>query len=185
MSREETGLDEATDGAGWRSAFWRRELPYLAILALTAIGAGYVSMTRQSIVHYWDVMAVLVCAHSIFVGWKAYDYSKDRWRLIWTQVLHWAAFLVAMNLVFVPSVQAVLTADSSGLVVLFLLALGTFVGGVHMGSVRTCLNGMVMAVLVPAIAWLDQSALLISLVLLVALGIGAAVLYHRMGRGDA
>ena len=53
-----------------------------------------------------------------------------------------------------------------------LLALGTFVAGVHV-SWQICVLGLIMALCVPAIAWLKQSALflLLAVVLLIGLGI--------------
>ena len=61
--------DGAT-AAEHRAPFWLRELPYLAILALTALGAGYFSMTGQAAVHYWDAVAVLIAVICIAVGWQ-------------------------------------------------------------------------------------------------------------------
>jgi hypothetical protein len=161
---------------------WLHELPYLLILLLAVGGAGYVSMTRAAIVHYWDFVAVVIALVGIVIGWRGAVTRSARWRVVWTQGLHWAAFLVAMNLVFLPSLQSILNADSTSLTVLLLLALGTFVAGVHMGAPLMCANGVVMALIVPAVAWLDQSALLITLVLIAAAAIAATVLWIRHER---
>jgi len=150
-----------------RESLWKREFPYLLILVLAAAGAGWVSLTRQPIVRYWDVVAVIVAVVAIVEGWGKAEDRGDRWRLVWTQVLHWAAFLAAMNLVFLPSMQAVLTTDALSLTVLLLLALGTFVSGVHTLSPLMAANGVFMAVCVPAIAWVDQTALVAGLVVVV------------------
>jgi hypothetical protein len=175
-----TGTDHATPGHRAHAPFWLRELPYLAILALTALGAGYVSMMRRPIVHYWDAVAVFIALVCVLAGWKHTE-GRQHWRLVWTQVLHWGAFLIAMNMVFLPSVQALLNSDSTSLLVLFQLALGTFVAGVHTASVRLCINGAVMALLVPAIAWLDQSALMLTLLALTAIAAAAILLWRRIG----
>lgn len=183
MSNFDDGyMARAENRLGTVSDFLLREIPYLVILVLTVAGAGYVSLMRRPIVHYWDFVAVLIAVICVVVGWRRMTDNKERWHLVWTQVLHWGAFLIAMNMVFLPSMQSILNADSTSLVVLFTLALGTFVAGVHTSSVRLCANGAVMAALVPAIAWLDQSALILSLVALLLLGIGAAFLWHRFGR---
>ena len=171
-----------SDQLAARAPFWLRELPYLAILALTAIGAGYVSMMRRPIVHYWDFVAVFIALVCIATGWKHMAGNAQRWRLVWTQALHWSAFLIAMNMVFLPSMQAILNSDSTSLLVLFQLALGTFVAGVHTGSVKLCINGAVMAFIVPAIAWLDQSALMLTLIALIAVAAAAIVLWQRFER---
>lgn len=176
-----TRTDDGTRHLRAASPLWLRELPYLAILVLTALGAAYVSMMRQPIVHYWDFVAVFIAVVCIATGWKQAE-GKDHWRLVWTQVLHWGAFLVAMNMVFLPSVQSILNSDSTSLLVLFQLALGTFVAGVHTGSVKLCINGAVMALIVPAIAWLDQSALMLTLIGLVAVAAGVIMLWRRFAQ---
>jgi hypothetical protein len=70
--------------------------------------------------------------------------------MIWTQALHWVAFLVAMNIVLLANVQLTLTATATGLTLLMLLALGTFVAGVHV-SWQICVLGIVMGLLVARI----------------------------------
>ncbi|MFG1379672.1 hypothetical protein [Xanthobacter autotrophicus] len=80
---------------------------------------------------------------------------------------------------FLPSVQAVADADSTSLVVLLLLALGTFVAGVHTASWRMGLNGVVMGLCVPAVAWLDQSALFVALVAVMVVVVAGLVLWAR------
>jgi hypothetical protein len=82
-------------------------------------------------------------------------------RLVWTQALHWLAFLVAMNLLLLSGVASMLGSDALGLTILTLLALGTFVAGVHIQSWQICVLGMIMGVGVPAVAWIERSALLI------------------------
>jgi hypothetical protein len=164
-------------GAGRHAGFWLRELPYLAILLLTVGGVAYVSMERTPIVPFWEFVAVASCAACIYAGWADAAGKEARWHLIWTQALHWGAFLGAMNLVFLPSVQAVADADSTSLFLLLLLALGTFVAGVHTSSWRMGLNGVVMGLCVPAVAWLDQSALFVALTALVIVTVGAGLMW--------
>ncbi|MBB5220894.1 hypothetical protein HNP73_000815 [Amaricoccus macauensis] len=150
-----------------RRSLWEREFPYLLILVLAAAGAGWVSLTREPIVRYWDVVAVVVAAVAIVEGWHDAEERGGRWRLVWTQLAHWAAFLIAMNLVFLPSMQSVLTSDALSLTVLLLLALGTFASGIHTASPLMAANGVFMGLCVPAIAWLDQTAMIVVLVIVV------------------
>jgi hypothetical protein len=133
---QSTKRDEGTDsfdlphGRG----FWVNELPYIIVLALTLGGVGYSSMVRQPLIGYWEFMAVLVAVVCVGTGWHNAPDSEKRWRLIWTQALHWGAFLVAMNLVLLPSVQSIGNTDYTSLAILLLLALGTFIAGVHIQS---------------------------------------------------
>ncbi len=155
------GTDTASPAS--RSRPWTRELPYLVILLLTLVGAGYASMTHAAMAGYWEIVALCNFGVCVYAGWHHAPDGAARWHLIWTQLLHWGAFLAAMNLVFLPSVQAVTNVDSTSLIVLLLLALGTFIAGVHTVSWRMGVNGIVMAICVPAVAWLDQSAFLLVL----------------------
>lgn len=163
----------------WK-AFWLGELPHLLILALTVGGVAYISLMRRPLEYYWDVVAVVIAVVAIAGGWRNATTKRERWHLIWTQALHWSAFLVAMRLVFLPSVQAVADVDSTNLVVLLLLSLGTFVAGVHAPSWRMSLNGVVMGLSVPAVAWLDQSALVLALATLVLGSVVLALAWHHI-----
>jgi hypothetical protein len=75
-----------------------------------------------------------------------------------------------------------MSSDASALVLLTLLALGTFTAGVHVAAWRICVVGVVLAVFVPAIAWLEQATLLLLLIVIVLVTI--AVLYFMHKRQD-
>jgi hypothetical protein len=163
--------------------FWLRELPYIIVLALTIFGVAYTSVSHRPLVGYWQFLAVAVGLVCVATGWLHIDDPKARFRMVWTQALHWLAFLVAMNIVLLTNVQLTLTATATGLTLLMLLALGTFVAGVHV-SWQICVLGLIMALLVPAIAWLTQSALLLLLGLVAILGI-VMTFWWRVGDRQA
>jgi hypothetical protein len=77
-----------------------------------------------------------------------------------------------MNLLLLPSVQDMVNADATGLAILLLLALGTFVAGVHILAWQVCVLRVVMALFVPAIAWIEEAALIVLLALIVLIGAG-------------
>jgi hypothetical protein len=160
------------------SSLLLRELPYIAVLLLTFFGVAYTSISQQPLIGYWEFLALAIGVVCVFTGWRNNDEPDARIRLVWTQALHWGAFLVAMNIVLLPGVQRVLTASATGLALLMLLALGTFVAGVH-ASLRICLLGLIMALAVPAIAWLKQSALFLVLAALALAGVAIAIWWHR------
>jgi hypothetical protein len=64
-----------------------------------------------------------------------------------------------------------MNADARALLILTLLALGTFTAGVHIMAWRTCVVGIILGLCVPAIAWLEQSTLLIMLIVVVLISI--------------
>jgi len=161
-----------------RVSFWIRELPFSLVLTLTLLGVAYTSFLKQPIMGYWELLAPIIGAVCVGAGWPSATDRNARLRLVWTQTLHWIAFLVVMNMMLLPSVQRILNASATGLAVLTLLALGTFTAGVHVLSWQVCLLGLVMALCVPAAAWIESSALIVVLIAAAALGIGIVVWWH-------
>ena len=145
-------------------AFLLREWPYLLVLVLALFGVAYTSFARTPLTTYWIVLAPCIGLICVVSRWRDAESREQRLRLIWTQVLHWGAVLLAMRLMFVADVNRMMNADASALAALTVLALGTFTAGVHIAAWRICLVGIVLAAGVPAIAWLEQSALLLLLV---------------------
>ncbi|HWJ17688.1 MAG TPA: hypothetical protein VNR65_03065 [Geobacterales bacterium] len=148
-------------------------LPYLLILIFTLVGVAYTSINKKPLILYWEILAVFTGVLCVVGGWRHTQSRADRVRLIWTQALHWAAFLATMNLLLISDVQRMLNADATGLAVLLLLALGTFVAGVHSLSWQTCTLGVVMALAVPAIAWIEESALVLLLSAIALIGLSS------------
>lgn len=163
-----------------KASFWLRELPYLVVLVLMLLGVAYTSVSRANLVGYWEFMALVIGVTVVSTAWAETHDRKARFRLILTQALHWGSFLIAMNLALLPGVQRLLNPEATGLTVLLLLALGTVTAGINILSWQICFIGVVMALSVPAIAWLQQSAIVIVLGLVVALvGLGVVYSWHQ------
>lgn len=158
-----------------KTSIWVKELPYSLILVLTLIGVAYTSFSNQPIVIYWEVLALLIGVMCIVTGWQNANDKETRLRLFSTQVLHWSAFLLVMNMILLPSAQRILNSSVTGIAIFTLLALGTVTAGIHVASWQICLLGLVMALSVPVIAWIKASALLVVLILSVALGVGVVL----------
>jgi hypothetical protein len=156
-----------------QSSFWLRELPFALVLILTAIGVAYTSFSKQPIITYWAVLAPIIALVCIAAGWQSARDRAAQWRLVWTQALHWLAFIFVMSMMLVPSVQRSFNAGTTALAIFLLLALGTFTAGVHVLSWQICLLGLIMAIGIPALAWVENSALLITLLMAALLGIVA------------
>jgi len=164
-----------------------RDSPYLAMMVLALLGAAYTAATRDPNTVYWSTLAPVYCVFCIVAGWR---HTEEGWtahsHLVWTQILHWVAFLIAMRVLYLPSVTGMLSTTATGLNVLTLLALGTFVAGLHVGSWRICVVGGFIALCVPAVAWLNESSLLIAMggVLLVLITALSMWLWSREERPD-
>ena len=143
-----------------RLSFWIRELPFALVVIFTIVGVAYTTFSKKPITGYWELLTPLIALVCVGAGWEAADDNAKRFRLIGTQVLHWLAFVVVMNLMLLESVQREFTSSATGLAIFTLLALGTFTAGVHVLSWQVCLLGLIMALGIPAIAWIENSALL-------------------------
>jgi hypothetical protein len=160
-------------------AFLVREWPYLLVLILAIFGVAYTSFSKTPITTYWIVLAPFIGLICVITRWRDAENREQRLHLIWTQALHWGAVLVAMHLMFVADVGRMMNADASALAALTVLALGTFTAGVHIAAWRICLVGIVLALGVPAIAWLEQSVLLLLLIAVVVVAVIAPFFWHR------
>jgi hypothetical protein len=158
--------------------FLINEGPYLLTLILALVGAAYTSFARTPITGYWIVLAPIIGVICVATRWRDAKTKEQRWRLIWTQALHWGAVLVAMHLMFVADVARMMNADASALAALTVLALGTFTAGIHIAAWRVCLVGVVLGAGVPAIAWLEQSMLLIVLIAIVLVAVIVPLFWH-------
>jgi hypothetical protein len=148
-----------------------KEWPYFVMLALAIFGVAYTNFSRAAMTGYWIALAPLFGLICVAARWRNLDDSQARVRLILSQALHWTAVIFAMYLVFVSDVKQMMSEIASSLMVLTVLALGTFTAGIHIVSWRVCAVGAVLGVGVPIVAWFEESTLLILLLVLVLLGV--------------
>jgi hypothetical protein len=161
-----------------RLSFWLKELPFALVLILTTLGVAYTSFTKQPIVGFWELLAPLLALVCVGSGWSSAADRTARLILIGSQALHWLAFIVVMNMLLLPSVQRNFTANSTAIAVFTLLALGTFTAGLQVFSWQVCSLGLVMALAVPAIAWIENSALIVVVIFAMMLAVGVVVWWH-------
>ena len=133
--------------------------PYVLMLSTAILGIGYVSFSGEPAPYYWWLCVPLYCALCIVAGWRHVETKEARIHLVWTQSLHWLAFLLAMQLVYLPDVRSVANNNAAGLNLLTILALATFVAGVHAASWQIAFVGVILAAAVPTMAMIEQSAL--------------------------
>jgi len=169
-----------------RQSFFVRELPYALLLALAVIGIAYTSLSPDTSVAYWKVLAPVFAVVCIASQWSRVPAGGGaKMRLVIVQLVHWSAFLLTILLLFLPDMQKTLTSLISAQIILYLLALSTFLAGLYNMSWQLVAVGMLMALAVPAIAFFQRSVLLavvIGAALLVVIG---AYVFQRRGKsGD-
>jgi hypothetical protein len=176
MSERDFHFDGAaastTTTSGMTYFLWN-QLPYVVALVFAIAGVAYTNASHQPLVGYWEFLALAIGVVCVISKWTEVDSKAARWQLVWTQALHWIAVLVTMNIMLVSGVQQLLPTPALSLVLLALLALGTFLAGVSLLSLQIAFLGVAMSIAVPAISWLKQSIIffLLGAVLLIGLGI--------------
>lgn len=175
-SRTSDDSDESS-----KASFLRRQLPFLAVLTMAIAGVAYTNISHQSLVGYWEFLALAMGVVCVITGWAGLDEKKARVRLIWTQALHWVAVLVAMNIMLLSNIQQLISTPATSLALLILLALGTFLAGLNLLSLQICFLGLALALAVPAISWLKQSMLFLILAAVFFIGLG---LTFWLGQGE-
>jgi len=167
---------DAAPRSGRIADFLRRHLLYICILTLAIAGVAYTNISHQPLVGYWEFLAIVMAAVCVFTEWPRRDDRHDQLQLLWMQALHWIAVLVTMNIMLLTGVQRTLAWPAMSLVLLMLLALGTFLAGLNLLSLPICFLGVALALAVPAIAWLKQSALFLVLIAIFLIGLGIVFL---------
>jgi hypothetical protein len=160
-------------------SFLVRDWPYLLMLALALMGAAYTGIAQAASTAYWMALAPLFGIITVAAHWRDVEGAELHWQLIRTQGLHWIAVMFAMYLVFVADVQHMMSSVASGLMVLAILALGTFTAGIHSANWRITLVGVILGLAVPAIAWLAKSSLLILIIAVVLVTFAVLLFTHR------
>src|SRR6516162_11046317 len=129
MSEIEGERNDGTDSPLIRSGVLRflwQQLPYIIALVLAIAGVAYTNASHQPLIRYWEFLALAIGVVCVIHKWPEIDGKEAQWRLIWTQALHWIAVLVTMNIMLASGVQKLLPTPATSLVLLMLLALGTF-----------------------------------------------------------
>jgi hypothetical protein len=190
-----TALEEGIDEIKTQSAevlfvdVLKIDLPYIIMLTMAVVGVGLVTFTGESVAWYWELLTPVYCALCIFVGWRHAATKDERVKLVWTQILHWAAFLAAMWLIYSPAMRALVDVNATGLNLMVILALATFVAGVHAEAWQICVVGLILALFVPGMALVQRDSLFIMVALLGVIFVGASLWLtmhaHRRGKKEA
>ncbi|KRR22822.1 hypothetical protein CQ14_00510 [Bradyrhizobium lablabi] len=174
MSETDTQQSEAAPpsaDSGRANFPWQR-VPFVIALVLAIAGVAYTNISHQPLVGYWEFLALAIAVVCVVTKWPELDSKQAQFRLIWTQALHWVAVLVTMNMMLVSGVQQLLPTPATSLVLLTLLALGTFLAGLSLLSPQICFLGIAMGAAVPALSWLKQSMVFFLLAAVFVVGIG-------------
>lgn len=167
----------------YRSILFRwllHDAPFIIMLVLALVGLVF-----RLPVSYWVILIPIFGIISIFAGWSHFETRQAHLALVYSQTLNWGALMLAIYLLYTNGVHGVLNSNADTLVMMILLALGTFVAGVRAKVWQICAVGAVLFLAVPGLGWLDQSPLLLTAATLVIITLGGFAWWVSEGHKDA
>lgn len=158
------------------------ELPYIVMLATAILGIGISTFTGELIPLYWEVSAPIYGMICVYTGWRHADNREERIKLVWTQAAHWLAVLLTMYVIYLPQVRDAMNTNAAGITLMAILALATVLAGIHAEAWQICAVGVILGVAIPIIAWIQISALFmtVSVIVVVFVAFVAASLWWTM-----
>jgi hypothetical protein len=136
--------------------FKTEEIIFFMIILLSVIGVGITDYAPTESWAYWMFMVTALAASAVVIE-KTLLHRKDvSFTSLWvTQLLHWGATLIAIMLSFAFVKSGRMTYEGSGLVVLLILSISTFLDGFHVGW-RFYLAGIFLAITAVLAAFVEE-----------------------------
>jgi hypothetical protein len=136
--------------------FLLEEMLFFAIIILSIVGVGITDYAPAASWAYWVFMVAALCACAVLIEKTLLpDNALSFPRVLTTQLLHWGATLVAILLSFSFVQTGRMTYEGSGLVILLILSLSTFLDGHHVGW-RFYLAGIFLGLSAVLVAYVEE-----------------------------
>jgi hypothetical protein len=169
---KENGFNQPGDtGAVQKIAGFRRntqEWIVIFLIALSIIGVGVTDFSPAASHWYWLAMVFIFGSGCIFIEWdQAEGEDRERIAILRKQLLHWLGLLLAVQLVYLLLHAGRLDNENTGLVILLLLALTTFVSGIQLGW-HLCVVGVLLGLALIMATYLEEFIWLIMILMAVA-----------------
>ena len=152
-----------------RMGFFEEIVLVLAFL-LSLIGIGLTNYSPANSIRFWVAMTLYMAVAAIVIGAVKFIKHKDiKADMIITQLIHWGATLFAVFGVFLLLRAGRLNYDNTGLVLLLIIGLSTFLDGYRI-SWRFSLIGILISGTAILAAFVEQfiwPVILLALILLV------------------
>ena len=154
------------------------EIIFVALVVLSLIGVGITDFSPARSYWYWFAMAPIFAGACLVMEWSQARREGTSWlSIVRTQLFTWLGLLAAVQVVFLLLRAGRLTYESTGLVILLLLALTTFIAGIHLGY-QLCLLGGFLGLTLLMVAYLEQYVWVIAFLAV----LGAIVIFYSARR---
>jgi len=152
--------------------------PYILIYIATIWLVAMTDSESAKAATYWQYFVPIVGLVSVIGGWSKAGGSKAKY--LTEQVLHWGALMAVIYLLFLPSMEQFLNAESHGFVIAYMLGLGAILSGIYLDW-RMAVFGLFLVGSAVGIGFLDQNAMLLTLIGVAILAIAITLLLRRAG----
>ena len=155
------------------------EITLLITLGLAIIGIGVSDFSPAKSYFYWGVMTLMLAIASSILSWyQANQQGQPIKSALTAQLLHWCATGVAVTGVFLLLKTGRLNYESTGLVLLLILGLSTFLDGTRVGW-RFALIGLLMVITSMVAAFTEEY---MWLMLMITIVLASAVFFWEKHR---
>lgn len=153
------------------------EITLLVLISCSYIGVAYTDISPLRSQHYWYLMVPLFFIASLATEWQHVRTGKYPWKsVIWNHSMQWLAVLAAVKMVFIIQEIGRLNNETTGLILLLLFALTTFITGIRLGWLFR-LAGIFLAISLMLLAYLERY-----LWVLIIVGAALLIVHHMIMR---
>ncbi|PKM12599.1 MAG: hypothetical protein CVV13_04610 [Gammaproteobacteria bacterium HGW-Gammaproteobacteria-3] len=148
---------------------------FTALIFLSILGVGIADALEQLAHWYWVGMVPVFFGACLYLEWQTIKHSGvPLSEILWVQIQHWLGVAVAFYLTFVLREIGSLNNQTTGLDLLLVLALGTYLAGIATGWLFRLL-GIFLGICLILVAYMEHYV-----AVLIASGVAMLVLYHYL-----
>ena len=139
---------------------------FIILILLTLGGVTLTNVAPEDAHFFWLVMNPVFAIGAIISGWHQAKEQNNRKHLILTQLLHWGSSLIAIIIIYGFLHSGQLQFESTGLMIVLVLALSAFLDGIHVGWHFSML-GILLAVIAVMVSYVEQYIWVIMVIALI------------------
>jgi hypothetical protein len=140
----------------------------ILLVLLVIVGIGITDFSPQLSHWYWLAMVLVTGIACLFMEWsRARQKGLSATTIIKKEVFIWLSVLVAVNLVYFLFHSGRLDSENTGLIILLILALATFLAGLRLGW-RLCILGLLLGGALILATYLEEFLWIVLMVVLAA-----------------
>ena len=157
MKNEQNNIEETLETSERFKSKYSIERILLAVVFILAMfGVGVTDYAPLQSLNYWGVMTVILAISGLIMGWsKARHLGKPVLQTLRVQIIHWLATGVAVIGIFLLLKAGRLNYEGTGLVLLIVLGLATFLDGYRLNAFFSFV-GILIFILAIAAAYIEE-----------------------------